>query len=103
MAEHDPYDEEGIALKKNKRQSTDRVVRAQWDSDVRRLMGQRWGRRVAYRFLDEAKVTKPVFHQNNSVMSHLEGRRDLGLFLYDAIERACPETFSLMMKEHHDG
>lgn len=68
--------------------------------DMRWLMGHVQGRRVVWRWLEEAGVFRTSF-TGNSVTFFNEGRRAMGLFVLAELMEACPEQYSRMQREHN--
>ena len=100
--EHNPYDLEGQALAEKERQEEQLSGLAQWESDVRWLMGHKRGRRVVFKIMDEAKVFHTIFNPNALQMAHSAGVKDLAFRFLDVINRRCPDHYTKMMQERHD-
>lgn len=67
--------------------------------DLRWLMSDKRGRRIAWRLLGESGVYQTSFNSEPLHMAFKEGRRSRGLDLIAAIDQHCPERFSEMQKE----
>ncbi len=98
--EHNPYDLEGQILAEQERRSTQLSEKAQWESDIRWLMGHNRGRRVVNRLLKDAKVEINAFNPNALQMSHNTGHQRIGMDLLEVIKRAALEEYFTMLKEH---
>lgn len=72
--------------------------------DLRWLLGQKRGRRIVWRLLEQAGVFRSVFNQNAMAMAFSEGRRDQGLRLLATVQTLKPEAYALMQAENteHD-
>jgi hypothetical protein len=62
-------------------------------------MGNKRGRRVIWRLLDQAGVFRSSFNTNAMTMSFAEGHRNYGLRILALIHSQCPELYPTMMKE----
>jgi len=62
-------------------------------------MGNKRGRRVIWRLLDQAGVFRSSFNTNAMAMSFAEGHRNYGLRILGMIHTQCPELYPTMMKE----
>lgn len=69
------------------------------ENDLRRLLHEPWGRRLAYRLLEDAGVWASSF-TGNSHTFYNEGRRNYGLDLYRDLLAADREMFHTMMREN---
>ena len=80
----------------------------QLDLDFKWLMASERGRRLAYHLLDKAGVFRASIGRGLIPdialdMAYAEGQKSLGLAVMKRIEVLCPERFSQMMKEQHNG
>lgn len=69
------------------------------DDDLSAIMGEQTGRRFIYRILEMAGIYR-LSYTGNSETFFNEGARNIGLRLLAEIQRVCPESFFLMLKEH---
>lgn len=80
------------------------IRKAQAADDFRHLMHERWGRRLVYGWLSDARVFNTTFNpasQNPGVdMAFAEGRKQAGYKLLERALRTTPEEYALMMKEN---
>jgi hypothetical protein len=67
--------------------------------DFKWLMANKRGRRIIWRLLERTGVFRTSFRLNNE-MAFLEGQRNVGLILLDAIHAHCPDAYLTMLKEH---
>lgn len=77
----------------------DRLSAVTESEDLKLLMNEKWGRRIAWRFLDRAGVFRTSFSTNALSMAHSEGQRNEGLRLLAGVMAHCPDGFTKMMKE----
>ena len=98
--EHNPYDLDGQALAEKDREGTLLSEKAQWESDVRWLMGHKRGRRVVAKLLKDAKVEINAFNPNALQMSHNTGHQRLGTDLQLVAKRVALKEFHAMELEH---
>lgn len=99
MNNYDPLDIKGQDKAKADKDALDRIVRESEESDVRWLMGNKRGRRILWRLLDQAGVFRSSFNTNALSMSFAEGNRNYGLRTLAMIHSLCPEHYSTMIKE----
>lgn len=88
-----------IAAKQNA-ELRDRLARENEEADIKWLMGNKRGRRVLWRLLDQAGVFRSSFNTNAMAMSFAEGNRNYGLRMLALIHSQCPELYPTMMKEN---
>jgi len=100
---YDPLDLRGQERDRADKELRERLDRQNEEADVKWLMSQKRGRRMVWRFLDQAGVFRSSFSTNAMQMAFAEGARNRGLRLLDLIRTACPEQYHVMMKEHNDG
>ena len=98
--DHNPYDLDGQALAEKERQGTRLSEKAQWESDIRWIMGHKRGRRVVDRLLKDAKVEICAFNPNALQMSHNTGHQRIGTDLLEVIKRVALEEYFTMLREH---
>jgi len=70
--------------------------------DIRRLMAQPWGRRIAWRLLSVTGVFRTSFTGNSTTFFN-EGQRNVGLQVLADIHEVCPELYPTMVKELSHG
>lgn len=99
MNNYDPLDIKGQDKAKADKDALDRIARESEESDVRWLMGNKRGRRILWRLLDQAGVFRSSFNTNALSMSFAEGNRNYGLRTLAMIHSLCPEHYSTMIKE----
>ena len=99
MNNYDPLDIKGQDKAKADKDALDRIVRESEESDVRWLMGNKRGRRILWRLLDQAGVFRSSFNTNALSLSFAEGNRNYGLRTLAMIHSLCPEHYSTMIKE----
>lgn len=68
-------------------------------SDLRKLLNLAEGRRFVWRILEEARVFASCYDNHNGNMAWKEGRRDLGLMIWNDVTLAWPEKFIQMKNE----
>jgi hypothetical protein len=67
--------------------------------DIKWLMNNKRGRRIARRLLDHAGVFNLSFNTTAMTMAFNEGRKNEGLRLLALVHEFCPEQYTLMMQE----
>jgi hypothetical protein len=67
--------------------------------DLKWLMSNKRGRRIAFRLLERAGVWRSSFNTNALTMAFSEGTRNLGLMLLSQITAHCAERYDEMLKE----
>lgn len=70
--------------------------------DLKWLMSNRRGRRVAFRLLERAGVWRLSFNTNALTMAFSEGQRNEGLRLLAQITTHCPDRHTDMLKESRE-
>ena len=70
--------------------------------DLRWLMKAQSGRRVVWRWLSEMRFMSPVANSNGLVQSQTAGAHHIGTKIASELLEACPDHFTLMIKESHD-
>lgn len=66
------------------------------------LMNNTSGRAFVWRKLEDSSVFVTTFNDSPMRMAFNEGRRAIGLKLWDDILRHCPDQYSLMMREANE-
>lgn len=96
---YDPIDIRGQQQAAQRQQQTVELQRMERAEDVKRLMSSRWGRRLMWGMLADAKTYQPTFSTNAMQMAHNEGRRSYGIDLLAYIQMTCPEKYLEMLTE----
>jgi hypothetical protein len=97
------YDAFDIALQEATREAAeDRAkLKARIEiEDLKRVMGNKPGRRFVYGLLERAGVWRLSFHTNALQMAFNEGNRNEGLALLAKMMAHCPDLHAQMLKEH---
>ena len=102
MSNYDPLDLRSQERSKADRELRERLVRENEEADIKWLMGNKRGRRIIWRLLDQAGVFRSSFNTNAMTMSFAEGHRNYGLRILALIHSQCPELYPAMMKEQTD-
>lgn len=104
MSNFDPMDINSQARAKHEAETRTKLVRQTEADDVKWLMGNKRGRRIIWRQLENAGVFQLSFNATAMVMAFNEGRRSEGLRVLAQIHEFCPEHYTLMMQEQkkHD-
>ena len=100
MSDYDPTDLEQQAADSDLRSATAQLATESDDAGFVWLMSGPKGRRFVYRVLDRAGVLRTSWVPNALQMSMLEGQKQVGYWLFDMIQRLCPEGFNTMMQEN---
>lgn len=74
----------------------------EYREDLRWLMGSRSGRRIVMRWLSEMRFMLPVNDTNGLAQSHKAGAQAVASKIASEMLEACPDQFTLMIKESHD-
>ena len=99
MSNYDPLDLCSQDRSKAERELRERLARENEEADLKWLMGNKRGRRVIWRLMDQAGVFRSSFNTNAMAMSFAEGHRNYGLRILGMIHTQCPELYPTMMKE----
>jgi hypothetical protein len=99
VSNYDPLDLRSQDRSKAERELRERLARENEEADLKWLMGNKRGRRVIWRLLDQAGVFRSSFNTNAMAMSFAEGHRNYGLRILGMIHTQCPELYPTMMKE----
>jgi len=102
VSNYDPLDLRSQERSKADRELRERLVRENEEADIKWLMGNKRGRRIIWRLLDQAGVFRSSFNTNAMTMSFAEGHRNYGLRILALIHSQCPELYPAMMKEQTD-
>ncbi len=75
--------------------------------DFKRLMAEKWGRRLVYQWLADARVFNTIYNplapHPEMDMAFSEGRKQAGYKLLERALRDAPDGYALMMKENQHG
>jgi hypothetical protein len=99
VSNYDPLDLRSQDRSKAERELRERLARENEEADLKWLMGNKRGRRVIWRLLDQAGVFRSSFNTNAMTMSFAEGHRNYGLRILGLVHTQCPELYPTMMKE----
>jgi hypothetical protein len=99
MGTQDPFDLRGQEQAAAERDAQARAAARVEAEDLKWLMKNRQGRRIAHRLLDRAGVFRLSFDMHNGVMSFNEGRRSEGLRLMSLLLEHCPDRYAEMLTE----
>jgi hypothetical protein len=69
--------------------------------DLRWVMSNKRGRRFVHSLLEQAGVYRLSFMADPHVTSFNEGQRNLGLAVLAQLTEHAPESYALMLSEHH--
>lgn len=69
--------------------------------DMRWVMSNKRGRRFMRELLEQAGVFRLSFTPDPHVTSFNEGQRNLGLSVLAQLTENAPESYALMLSEHH--
>jgi len=58
------------------------------------------GRRFVWAMLDKFGIFAHNFDESHAAMSYHEGRRSVGLYLMDYIQKTCPHLYHTMAQEN---
>jgi len=76
-----------------------KLVREQQEEDIRAVMGTYQARRFVWETLSEAGIFKTTFTGDRRG-DYNEGRRSMGLFLFERVMNYCPELYDKARDEH---
>ena len=102
MSNYDPLDIIGQQKTRDEREFRDKLAKENEEQDIKWLMGNKRGRRIVWRLLDQAGVFRLSFNPNAMHMAFAEGNRNYGLRTLTMIHAVCPETYPIMLKEQND-
>jgi hypothetical protein len=87
--------------RKAERANNERAVkgRAKLLADVKGMLAQESGRRIAWWLLTEARVFRPAFHENPRESAYREGFRDMGLVFREKLIEADFTGYQAMERE----
>lgn len=102
-ANYDPLDLRGQEREKAEKEVRSKLDRENEEADLKWLMGNRRGRRVVWRLLEQSGVFRMSFNTNAMQMAFAEGNRNFGNRILSMIHATCPELYPTMVKEQtHD-
>jgi hypothetical protein len=99
MENTDPLDMEAMTERSKDAATKARQLNKEIADDIKWLMKERRGRRVALRILEAAGVFQLSFNTNSMQMAFNEGRRSEGLRLLSQLHEHCPDQYQLMIQE----
>lgn len=102
MSDHDPFDLDQLEERDDLRRAVSNLDAKNEDEDFAWLMSGPNGRRIVRRLLGLSKVFQTSFHPNTMQMSLQEGKKQMGYWLLDQIQRLCPEHYRTMIEESRD-
>jgi len=68
------------------------------EDDMKKLLAEEWGRRLFWRLVGKTGLLRTSM-TGNSQTFYLEGRRSIGIELWDEMEIVAPESYVLMVTE----
>jgi hypothetical protein len=98
--EYDPFDIEKQETEKKAQELSARLERESEEADFKWLMSSRRGRRIVWRFLDQAGVFRSSFNPTAMQMAFNEGYRSFGTRTLIMVHQYCPDLYPQMMKEN---
>jgi len=99
MSDFDPFDLRGQEEEAERRETDARLLQLTEDSDLKWLMANAQGRRIARRWLSKAGVWRLSFSGDAATTAFNEGQRNVGLALLAGILRIAPERLADLMTE----
>lgn len=103
MSEHDPFDVVGQAEQQAERKDRAQLELENEIGDLKWLMGNKRGRRVVRRQLEQARIYQTSFSgEATHQMAFNEGQRNAGLRLIALVTQHCAEQYALLLKEQSD-
>lgn len=99
---YDPVDIRSQERAQADREQRAKLERESEEADVRWLMGNKRGRRIIWRLLNQSGVFRLSFNTNAMQMAFAEGNRNFGNRLLELIHAHCPELYPTMVKESRD-
>jgi hypothetical protein len=99
MSNYDPLDIRGQELAKAEKEVREKIALENEETDVKWLMGNKRGRRIIWRLLDQSGVFRLSFNSNSMTMAFNEGQRNFGNRILAMIHSLCPELYPQMVKE----
>ena len=102
MSNYDPLDTRGQERTKAEKEVREKLARENEEADIKWLMGNKRGRRIIWRILDQTGVFRLSFNTNSMAMAFAEGNRNYGNRVLSLIHTQCPELYPTMVKEQQD-
>jgi hypothetical protein len=99
MSSYDPLDTRDQDRAKSEKEVRDRMESENESIDIKWLMGNKRGRRIIWRLLDQSGVFRLSFNSNSMTMAFNEGQRNFGNRMLAMIHTLCPELYPAMLKE----
>lgn len=99
MSNYDPLDIKSQDRQKADREIREKTSRENEEADLKWLMGNKRGRRVIWRLLDQSGVFRLSFNTNAMQMAFAEGNRNFGNRILSMIHSQCPELYPVLVKE----
>lgn len=78
------------------------LAKKQEADDLKWLMSDKRGRRIAARLIDMAGVQRPSIDQNTAAMAFKEGKRWFGTLIVEKLEQHCFDRYLDMLKEQKE-
>ena len=103
MSQHDPLDIQGQESAKADADARALLVAKKNADDLKWLMSDKRGRRIASRLLDLAGLDRPSIDNNTASMAFKEGKRWFGTLLVEEIKTHCFDRYLEMLKEQKNG
>jgi hypothetical protein len=100
---YDPTDLRGQELAKEDVDLRKRMASETEELDLKWLMSSKRGRRIVWRLLEQSGVFRLSFNTNAMQMAFNEGNRNFGNRTLAQIHVFCPEFYSALVKENHNG
>lgn len=98
--EHDPLDLRGQEKRKSELDLDIKLTRESEESDLKYMMGNRRGRRILWRLLEQSGVFRISFNTNAMQMAFNEGTRNYGNRMLAMINTLCPDLYPVMINEN---
>lgn len=99
----DPFDTDAQEQRRVEQTEAERLRKLMHAEDLKWLMGNKQGRRVMMYLLEKHGVYRSSFRTNPYETAFLEGQRNEGLQLVEAIHEHAPERYAEMIREHRHG
>jgi hypothetical protein len=99
---YDPFDTQAQEQATSETRDRQQLNAQRWLSDLKWLMSDKRGRRIARTLLDRAGMRHSSFDQNALAMAFKEGMRWQGTWLQSEIETHCADRCIDMLKEGKD-
>lgn len=103
MDVYDPLDTRARDEAEQESRQRAELRREQFVSDLKWMMSDTRGRRIASALLSRMGDDKTSFDTNAAAMAFKEGVRWVGLWFKSELKSNCPGRFNEMLKESEDG